>query len=188
MRFYKKIRELLEAAGDLPPPPPALIQSVTDTKLSMDEIFNFIKKHEGYKKAMYLDTQGIPTIGIGFNLTRPDAALIASQAGANVQKLLTSQEQLSDSQIKQIFQITLKIAYNDAKKWIPAFDTLPKNIKMAILDMSFNLGYTRLSKFIKTRQFIMNSDFKGAAQELRNSKWASQVGNRAENVIKLFSS
>lgn len=171
---------------DVDQPPPAIIQKAEDTKLTFDDILAFIKDHEGYRPHVYKDSLGIPTIGIGFNLTRPDAKKIAQQVGANYQNILVGREDLSDEQIKEIFKITLGIAYKDAKQWIPNFDGLPKNIKLAILDLSFNMGYTRLSKFIKTREHILSGNYKEAAIELQKSKWATQVGKRAIGVVNLF--
>lgn len=188
MQFYKRVKKLLEAIGDVPPPPPALIQKAEDTKLTFDDILNFIKIHEGYRASVYKDTLGIPTIGIGLNLTRPDARKILTQVGVDYDEILSGKQSLSDNQIKEIFKITLNIAYKDAKQWIPKFDSLPKNIKLGILDMSFNLGLPRLSKFVKTREHIVNGEYAKAAQELQKSKWATQVGDRAKNLIKLFSS
>lgn len=188
MKYYKLVKKILETVADVPPPPPALIQKAEDTKLTFDDILNFIKKHEGYRPSVYKDTLGIPTIGIGLNLTRPDAKKIVKSVGANYDNVLSGKDSLSDNQIKEIFKITLKIAYNDAKLWIPNFDSLPKNIKLAVLDMSFNLGYPRLSKFVKTKEHILNGDYNKAAIELQDSKWATQVGDRAKSIIKLFSS
>ncbi|NBW57284.1 hypothetical protein EBR43_05780 [bacterium] len=182
----KKKRFFVKEDADLPPP--AIIQKAEDTKLTFDEILSLIKQHEGYRHEMYLDSRGIPTIGIGFNLTRPDAKKILQQVGASHEKILTKQQSLSDDQIQQVFQICINIAYQDAKKWMPSFDSLPKHIKLAILDMSFNLGYPRLSKFIKTKDHIIQGNYRDAAQEIKSSKWATQVGNRAKNIVNLFSS
>jgi len=179
-------KRILKEATDIPPPPPAIIQKSEDTKLTFDDIFNFVKEHEGYRPHVYKDTRGIPTVGIGFNMARPDAKNIAQQAGVNYQNVLLGKENLSDDQIKEIFKITISIAYKDAKQWIPNFDGLPKNIKLAILDLSFNMGYSRLSKFIKTKEYILTKDYKSAANELKNSKWASQVGRRVNSVVNLF--
>lgn len=179
-------KNIFKEGVDLPPSPPAMIQKAQDVKLTFDDIFDFIKDHEGYRPHVYKDTLGIPTIGIGFNLTRPDAKKIAQQAGANYQNILLGKEDLSDEQVKEIFKITISIAYKDAKQWIPDFDGLPKNIKLAILDLSFNMGYSRLSKFIKTRNFILAKDYHNAAKELQSSKWATQVGRRAKSVVSLF--
>lgn len=188
MRFYNRVVELLKEFDNVPPPPPAIIQKAEDSRLTFDDIFAFIKDHEGYRPHVYKDSLGIPTIGIGFNLTRPDARKIATQAGADYDAIMQGIDDLTDQQIKEIFKITLSIAYNDAKKWIPSFDGLPKNVKLAILDLSFNMGFTRLSGFTKTRTLILKGKYDLAAAELLKSKWATQVGRRAKSVSSLLSS
>jgi GH24 family phage-related lysozyme (muramidase) len=190
VRFYNAVKRILEAVGDVPPPaepPPAIIQRAVDTKLTFDDVYAFIKDHEGYRPHVYNDSRGIPTIGIGLNLLRPDAKKIAAQAGADYDAILSGKQTLTDDQVKDIFRITLGIAHQDAKKWVPQFDSLPKNIKLGILDLSFNLGYTRLSKFVKTKEHIASGNYNSAADELQKSKWATQVGRRAQSIIKLFS-
>ncbi len=186
MRFYKHVKRILEVVADVPPSPPAIIQQAEDKTLTYDDIKDFITKHEGYRNKVYLDSLGIPTIGIGFNLRRPDAPMVLKRLGLDYNKVLSGEQILTDEQVKEIFQLSLKIAYADVKNYIPQFDALPKNIKLALIDLSFNLGYNRLSKFVKTRQYIIAGDYKSAANELMNSKWATQVGNRAKSIVNLF--
>lgn len=188
MRFNKLVESILEAVGDVPPPPPAIIQRADDSRLSFEDVFNFIKEHEGYRPKVYKDTLGIPTIGIGFNLTRPDARKIIQSVGAEYEAVLAGIDTLNDEQIKKIFNITVKIAYDDAKKWLPNFDSLPRNVKLAVLDLSFNMGYNRLSGFLKTKEHILKKDYNAAANELMKSKWATQVGNRSKSIFKMLSS
>lgn len=183
MIFNRFVRYLLE---DLAQVPPAMVQKVEDSRLSFDEIYNFIKEHEGYRPQVYIDTVGKPTVGIGLNLKRQDAPAILASAGANYNAILSGKQQLTDEQIKTIFKSTLSIAYADAKKFMPNFDNLPKNIKLLLLDLSFNLGYTNLIKFIKFKEALLVKDYNAAAKELLNSKWATQVGNRANNLINLL--
>lgn len=178
----------VKEGADLPPQSPAIIQHVDDSRLTFDDILSFVKKHEGYRTHVYRDSLGIPTIGIGFNLTRPDARKIVQSVGAEYDAVLAGIDGLSEEQIKQIFAITIKIAYEDAKKWMPNYDSLPKNIKLAILDLSFNMGYNRLSGFFKTKEYLLKKDYKAAANELMDSKWAKQVGNRAKSIFNLLSS
>ena len=188
MRFYKLIEQILEAVTDVPPPPPAIIQKAEDTRLTFDDVQELIKKHEGVRPHVYPDSLGIPTVGIGFNLHRPDAKAIFHKLGLNYNDVLAGKMDLTNDQIKILFTECLQIAYKDVKHYMPAFDNLPRNIKLGLIDMSFNLGYNRLSKFVKTKELIQKGDYKSAAAELKNSKWAGQVGNRAKNIINLFSS
>jgi GH24 family phage-related lysozyme (muramidase) len=188
VQFNRLVKKLLEAVADVPPPPPAIIQKAEDTHLTFDDILSFIKKHEGVRPHVYPDSLGIPTVGIGFNLQRPDAKAIFNKLNLNYDGVLSGKTDLTNDQVKALFTECLQIAYKDVKQYMPGFDSLPRNIKLGLLDMSFNLGYTRLSKFIKTKELIQRGNYKNAAVELRNSKWAGQVGNRARNIINLFSS
>ena len=52
--------------------------------------------------------------------------------------------------------------------------------------MMFNLGKTRLSKFVKMRDAIEDHDYNRAAKEMLDSKWADQVGNRAVELAELM--
>jgi len=186
VRFQKYVKKILEVVGDVPPPPPAIIQQAENNTLTYDDIQKFIVKHEGYRNKVYLDSLGIPTIGIGFNLLRPDAKIILNRMGLDYNSVLNGSTILTDDQVKEIFQICLKIAYTDVKNYIPKFDTLPKNVKLGLIDLSFNLGFNRLNKFVKTKEFILKGDYKSAGNELMKSKWATQVGNRAKSVVNLF--
>jgi hypothetical protein len=49
--------------------------------------------------------------------------------------------------------------------------------------MMFNLGRTRLSKFVKMKAALMKRDWRRAAEEGRNSLWYRQVTNRAERLM-----
>lgn len=60
----------------------------------------------------------------------------------------------------------------------PWFGKLNNPRKQAILNMLFNLGLTRFSKFKKMIACIEASDAV-AAREMLDSKWAKQVKGRA---------
>ena len=51
-----------------------------------------------------------------------------------------------------------------------------------MVNMGFNLGYPRLSKFKKFLDAMQKNDFETAAVEMMDSKWATQVGKRAERL------
>lgn len=190
MQFYKKVKKIIQEVADAPPPPvspPAIIQKAENKTLTFDDIFDLIKKHEGVKPHIYKDSLGIPTVGIGFNMMRPDARAIFNKLKIDYDRVMSGGIDLNEKQMQDLFSECLKIAYVDVKHYIPAFDGLPREIKLGLLDMSFNLGYGRLNKFVKTKEYIIKGDYKGAAKELQNSKWAKQVGNRAKNIIDLFS-
>jgi lysozyme len=187
MKFNKRINEILEQI-DLPPEPPAIVQQHKDTILRYQEVYTHIEDHEGYFNKVYIDSVGKPTIGIGLNLMRPEARSFIKQVGANYERILAGQEILNDKQIKDLFNMQLQVAYKDVKLFMPNFDQLPKNVKLVLVDMAFNLGGPRLGKFKNTKQLIATGNYQGASREILHSKWAKQVGRRAVNDSKLLSS
>jgi lysozyme len=48
-----------------------------------------------------------------------------------------------------------------------------------IIDMAFNMGVPRLNKFKKMWKAIEEENFEEAKIQMLDSRWASQVGNRA---------
>ena len=53
--------------------------------------------------------------------------------------------------------------------------------------MAFNLGGPRLTGFVKLRASLIKGDFASAAREAKDSKWAAQVGARADEIANLLS-
>ena len=66
------------------------------------------------------------------------------------------------------------------------YTTLPKNVKIALIDMIFNLGKTRFLTFKKMIAAIREGDFVRAAEEAKNSRWCRQVGERCEDVYRML--
>lgn len=56
----------------------------------------------------------------------------------------------------------------------------------AILNMYFNLGFSRFMGFQHMRVAIEEADWERAAAEALDSKWAQQVGARADRIAALI--
>ena len=120
--------------------------------------------HEGCVLTPYRDSVKVLTIGIGRNLERGitrDEALF----------LLSNDIDRSINEIRAKFH------------W---YDLLSDTRKRVIVDMVFNLGIYRFSKFKKTISFIEREEYKEAATEMLDSKWAIQVGERAGRLAKMM--
>ena len=52
--------------------------------------------------------------------------------------------------------------------------------------MTFNLGMPRLKKFSKMISAIEEKEWTLASKEMLNSKWANQVGNRANRLSEMM--
>ncbi len=116
---------------------------------------------EGMVLTAYKDTEGYVSIGVGRQL---DTRGI-SEGEAMV---------LLDNDIKIV------IRELDANKGF--WRELSEDRQRALANMAFNMGMPRLMKFKKMWIAIERGDFKEAAAEMLNSKWAEQVGQRAHRL------
>ena len=61
----------------------------------------------------------------------------------------------------------------------PWWRSLDSNRQRVVANMCFNLGYPRLKKFKKFIYAMQISQWEKAAEEMMDSKWATQIGERA---------
>lgn len=149
-------------------------------------IVDRVTLHEGYKTQVYNDSLGIPTVGVGFNLTRKDAPQLLKKIGANIEKIKSGSSKLTDAQVKMLLHHNLTQAKSDCLKIIENFKSLPEPVQGVLVEMSFALGINRFLGFKRFLLNIENRKFKTAASELLGSKWATQVGNRAKTLAKIL--
>lgn len=142
----------------------------------LDQAKALIMKHEGVRASPYKDSLGVPTIGVGFNMTRADARARLSQVGL---KSWAPPIHLSDSQIQQLLALDLADCAGDIKDVIHGFDLLSDNRKCVLIDLRFNLGPMRFRAFAHMISAVNSNDFDEAANQMLASIWSTQVGNRA---------
>ena len=71
---------------------------------------------------------------------------------------------------------------DESKKVFPNLDSLPEEAQQVIVNMCFNMGAPRLSKFKKFIAGVNDGNWSTAAVEMMDSRWATQVGVRAERL------
>lgn len=125
---------------------------------------NWLKKCEGYNNKPYLDTVGKTTIGWGRNL---------------------SDNGISLDEAELMFQNDLKRALSDLAPY-PWFKDSPEHVQAALVNMSFNLGLTKLLLFKRMIAAISAKNYSQAAREALDSRWASQVGKRATDIALMI--
>lgn len=89
---------------------------------------------------------------------------------------------LRDDEIALMLENDITAAEQDARKLVPNFDELSPARQAVVVNMSFNLGYSRLAGFKQTLAFIAAEKFEAAAEAMLQSKWAEQVGERAKRL------
>ena len=127
-----------------------------------------LKIDEGIKYEIYNDHLGYPTFGIGHLITEADEEY-GKPIGTPV----------SEERVNTVFDSDVAIYISEAKKVFPNLDSLPAEAQEVIVNMCFNMGAPRLSKFKKFIAAVNESNWVTAGVEMLDSRWAKQVGNRA---------
>lgn len=125
-----------------------------------------LERHEGRKNKLYRCPAGRLTCGIGFNI---------------------QDNPLPDYIIDMLLDYSIEVAIDDLKTifGIEKYEAFPDHVKRALTNMSFQLGYDNLSEFKNTIKLIKQGDYKRAAKEMLDSKWAREDSpKRALEVSK----
>ena len=146
-----------------------------DTKLNREAVFEQLKIDEGVVYELYNDHLGYPTFGVGHLVLESDEEF-GKPIGTPVDK----------ERVRNCFDRDLDIAISECELLYEngRFGELPDEVQQILVNMMFNMGRTRLSKFKKMHKAILEGDWKTAAIEGRDSRWHKQVTNRAERLMK----
>jgi lysozyme len=125
-----------------------------------------LKIDEGTIPHAYMDSEGYWTIGVG--------RLIDKRLGGH----------LRPDEIDFLLDNDIARAEVDAKALIPSFDELSDVRKAVLVNMAFNLGRERLAAFQRFREAVAAQEWARAAGEMLDSRWAEQVGIRAQRLAK----
>ena len=146
-----------------------------DSKLNREAVFEQLKIDEGVVNEIYKDHLGYPTFGVGHLVLESDPEY-GQEVGTPV----------SEERVKECFERDLDIAIGECELLYEdgVFGNLPDEVQQILVNMMFNMGRTRLSKFKKMHAAILEGDWKTAAVEGRDSRWYKQVTNRAERLME----
>ena len=151
------------------------------------DLYNVVSLNEGKKREVYKDTEGNNTIGIGFNLEEAgNREYLFKKHGLTYDDVVNKGVKLSENQIRDLYNYSMSNAYQDAKLFDPKFDSRPHNVRVAVLDLAFNLGRDKLNTFKKMRKALENDDYNTAAAEMKDSKWFDQVKTRGPRMVGIM--
>jgi len=77
----------------------------------------------------------------------------------------------------------MAVTVDECKVLYPDFDDLPDECQHIIANMMFNMGRPRLSKFKGMKAGVDARDWNKAADEMVDSRWYTQVPNRARRLV-----
>ena len=137
-----------------------------------DELKNRIKKHEGFRDVMYLDSLGKKTIGYG-HLVTEDGILPGIQ--------------YSKKELDELFEKDFLIALRDTTKLVSHLD-LPNKAFNVVIEMCFQLGLPKVTKFVNFLDALKKYDYNRAANEMLLSKWYEQTPARCQELSNIIRS
>ena len=137
--------------------------------MNMDRLLESVKKHEGYRNKVYLDTLGKRTVGVGHLC---------------VEDFWEDDKEYEEKFLMTILEHDLQSAIKGAKDLMQEhgcmdIDELAEEI---IIEMVFQLGKTGVSKFRNMWKHLSALEYASAASEMLDSRWAKQTPNRAEGM------
>ena len=136
-------------------------------------VFGQLQIDEGIVNEIYKDHLGYDTFGVGHLILESDPEY-GQPVGTDI-----SPERVADA-----FDDDLDIAISECETlYGAAWFNLPEEVQEILVNMLFNMGRPRLTKFKKMNSAIEAGDWKTAAVEGRDSRWYNQVGARAERLM-----
>jgi len=141
-------------------------------KNNRDNIYEQLKIDEGVVYEVYKDHLGYPTFGVGHLILKTD-----DEYGK------TEGWKVSEDRVKECFEHDLDIAISECEALFKDnWGEYSGELKEVLVNMMFNLGRTRLGKFKKFIGAINKGDWEKASIEMMDSRWAVQVGPRANRL------
>ena len=129
----------------------------------LEQTADSLKRDEGRRPKPYQDTQGVWTVGYGHNLSGGPP--------------------LSEAAMTQILEDDLLLV-DTACRALPVWYALSPARQGVLLNMAFNLGFDGLLRFQQMHAALRAGDYERAAREMLDSRWAQQVGARADRLAK----
>lgn len=128
-----------------------------------EKLLEMLKRHEGVKSHVYLCSAGYETIGVGRNISKSGMGL-------------------SEDEVNYLLENDIVRVIKELSSEYPWFKDLDDVRKDAMIDISFNLGATRLRGFKRALAAMEVADYTTAAKEFLDSKWSRDVKGRATEL------
>ena len=133
-----------------------------------NKLLESVKKHEGYKNHVYLDTRNKRTVGVGHLC---------------VEDFWEDGKEYEESFLMDILQNELQGSIDGAEDLCKGLK-ISDDAKIIIIEMIFQLGKTGVKKFRNMWKALQQDppQYDVAATEMLDSRWAKQTPNRAKEM------
>jgi len=139
----------------------------------MEDLIEMLKRHEGEvvtngRHVLYKCSAGYWTLGIGRNVD------VNGGLGLSDEEV----DFLLENDIARVIK-ELSLEYS----WFNDLDDVRRD---AMIDISFNLGATKLRKFVLALDAMAKADYKSASEEFLDSDWSRTVKGRSIELAKMI--
>ena len=139
----------------------------------MEDLIEMLKRHEGEvvtngRHVLYKCSAGYWTLGIGRNVD------VNGGLGLSEDEV----DYLLENDIARVIK-ELSLEYS----WFNDLDDVRRD---AMIDISFNLGATKLRKFVLALDAMEKADYKSASEEFLDSDWSRTVKGRSIELAKMI--
>lgn len=134
-----------------------------------------LRRDEGVRYSVYLDSVGVPTVGVGHNCKV--SPLPAGWACP-----------LTDGQVDQLLAQDVQSTCGQLDRFLSWWRNLDEVRQRVICNMAFNMGVGTLLTFRNTLTDMKQGFYVAAATGMRASLWARQVGQRAQRLADAMAS
>ena len=132
-----------------------------------EQLLEMLKRHEGVESHVYRCSAGYETIGVGRNISKSGLGL-------------------TDDEVDYLLENDIVRVIKELSSEYPWFKDLDDVRKDAIIDISFNLGATRLRGFKRALAAMDAADYKTASLEFLDSKWSRDVKGRSTELAYMI--
>jgi lysozyme len=134
--------------------------------MNREKLIDQLNIDEGRRARIYVDTVGKVSGGVGRNLT---------------------DRGFSESEIDLMLKNDIDLVENSLDRYLPWWRQMNDARQNVLANMCF-MGIGTLLKFGNALAAMKSGRFDDAADEMLDSKWAKQVGDRAKRLAKIMRS
>jgi len=137
-------------------------------KETYDKLLESVRKHEGYRNKVYLDTLNKRTVGVGHLC---------------VEDFWEDNKEYEESFLMDILQKDLQNSIDGAENLCKNLN-ISDDAKILIIEMIFQLGKSGVSKFRNMWKALAENppNYEEASIQMLDSRWAKQTPNRAKEM------
>jgi GH24 family phage-related lysozyme (muramidase) len=139
--------------------------------MSFEQVKERIKKNEGFRNIVYLDSLGKATIGYGHLITKTDNFIQGKE--------------YSKEELEEVFEKDFDKACDQALSLVGDYNICEDALGV-VIEMVFQLGVGGVGKFKNMLEALKESDYAHAAVHMLASNWYKQTPQRCEELAEIL--